>query len=108
MLPVWSRPNSYPFPGFYLSVVRLLKTLSEMEKLLVTSNFPLSHSVSYPLEELSAFFIKFKNCRLQTFNLDQSEKFTFGKDFKKKHTKLKQHSRYIDTLLAIHRKEFLK
>ena len=38
---------------------RLLKTLWEKEKLLVTSNFSFSHSVFYPFGELSAIFIKF-------------------------------------------------
>ena len=45
-------------PGFYVSAVRLLKTLWEKEKLLVTSNFSLSHSVFYLFEELSAIFNK--------------------------------------------------
>ena len=37
-----------------------LKTLKEKEKLLVTSNFSSSHSVSFPYGELPAIFIKFK------------------------------------------------
>ena len=37
----------------------LLKTLWEKEKLLVTSNFSLSHSVFYLFKEHSATFIKF-------------------------------------------------
>ena len=47
----------------------LLKTLWEKEKLLVTSNFSFTHSVFYPLKELSAIFIKFKIviCRLFQF-----------------------------------------
>ena len=36
----------------------LLKTLREKEKLLVTSNFSFSHSILYPLEELSFIFIR--------------------------------------------------
>ena len=36
----------------------LLKILWETEKLLVTSNFSLSHSVFYPFRKLSAIFIK--------------------------------------------------
>ena len=35
-------------PGFYVSVVEVLKTLWEKEKLLVTSNFSFSLSVFYP------------------------------------------------------------
>ena len=38
----------------------LLKTLWEKEKLLVMSNFSFSHSVFYPVGELSAILIKFK------------------------------------------------
>ena len=36
------------------------ETLREKEKLLVTSNFSFSHSVFYPLGELTSIFIKFK------------------------------------------------
>ena len=45
----FSKPSSLTLsqtsPGFYMSAVRLLKTLWEKEKLLVTSNFSFSHSV---------------------------------------------------------------
>ena len=44
----------------------LLKTLWEKEKLLVTSNFSFSHSVFYLVREISAFFVKFENIRLQS------------------------------------------
>ena len=56
-------------PGFYVSVVQVLKTLWEMEKLLVTSNFSFSHSVFYPSGDLSAIFIKFEIvvCKLFQF-----------------------------------------
>ena len=43
-------------PGFYI----FLKTLWEKEKLLVTSNFPFSHSVLYPFREFPTIFIKFE------------------------------------------------
>ena len=48
---------------------RLLKTLWEKVKLLVTSNFSFSHSVFYPFGELFAIFIKFKIvvCKLFQF-----------------------------------------
>ena len=48
---------------------RLLKTLWEKEKLLVTSNFSFCHSVFYSLEELSSVFIKFEIvvCKLFQF-----------------------------------------
>ena len=48
-------------PVFYVSAAQFfLKTLWEKEKLLVTSNFPFSHSVFYPFWDLAAMFIKFK------------------------------------------------
>ena len=49
--------------------IRLLKTLWEKEKLLVTSNFSFSHGVFYPFGKLSAIFIKFKIvvCKLFQF-----------------------------------------
>ena len=53
-----------PFPNkpwfFHVCSTNLLKTLWKMEKLLVTSNFSFSHSVSYSFGELSAIFIKFE------------------------------------------------
>ena len=47
----------------------LLKTLWEMEKLLVTSNFSFSHSVFYQYKELCAISVKFENvvCKLFQF-----------------------------------------
>ena len=47
-------------PGFYMSAIQVLKTLSEKEKLLITSNFSFSHSVFYPFEDFSAIFIRVK------------------------------------------------
>ena len=49
-------------PCFYLSAVqkKSFKTLWEKEKLLLTSNFSFSHSVSFPFGELSTIFIKSK------------------------------------------------
>ena len=46
--------------SFYVSRVQGLKTLQEKEKLLIMSNFSFSHSVFFPLRDLSAIFIKFK------------------------------------------------
>ena len=63
----------YPFPSkaFVLCVCNLsfLKTLSEVEKLLVKSNDYLSffHSVFYPFLEHSAIFIKFHNVFCELF-----------------------------------------
>ena len=53
----------------------LLKTLRRKEKLLIISNFSFSHSVYYPLGELSAIFIKSKNCRLQALSIWKSLQF---------------------------------
>ena len=54
--------NPFPNKSWFLLVCNrsLLKTLWEKEKLLVTSNFFFSHSVSYQSDELSAIFIKFE------------------------------------------------
>ena len=62
--------NLFPNKPWFLRVcsTSLLKTMWEKEKLLVTSNFSLSHSVFCLFGELSASFIKFinlSNCRLQ-------------------------------------------
>ena len=57
-------------PVFYGSAVKVFwKTLWEKEKLLVTSSFSFSHSVSCPFGELSTIFIKFKIvvCKLFEF-----------------------------------------
>ena len=47
-----------PFPEqalfLHICCTSLLKTLWNKEKLLVTSNFSFSHSIFYPLGELSA------------------------------------------------------
>ena len=51
----------------------LLKTLWEKEKLLVTSNFSFSHSVSYPFGELSAIFIILKFSSANSFSLEESK-----------------------------------
>ena len=56
--------------GFYVSAVQVFKkTLWEMEKLLVTSNFSFSNSIFYPFGELSVIFIKFEIvvCKLFQF-----------------------------------------
>ena len=51
----------YKYKPWFLRVccTSLLKTLWEMEKLLVTTNFSFSHSVFYPFGELSSIFTKF-------------------------------------------------
>ena len=66
--------NPFPYKPWSLRVCSrsLLKTLQEKEKLLVTSNFSFSHSVFYPLEKLSAIFIKFEIvvCKVFQFGRD--------------------------------------
>ena len=73
----------YPFPNkpWFLPVCRTspLKTLLEMEKLLITSNFSFSHSVFYPFLELSAIFIKRKIVVCKRFELGTVENLSFGK-----------------------------
>ena len=62
-------------PGFYGSVVQVLKTLCEKEKLLVTSNFSFSHSVFYPFRELFPHFHQIQNCCLQLRSVWKGLKF---------------------------------
>ena len=54
--------NPFPNKPWFLRVCNTshLKTKWEKEKLLITSNFSFSHSVFYPLGELSTIFIKLK------------------------------------------------
>ena len=60
----------------------LLKTLWENEKLLVKSNFSLSHSVFYPFLESSTIFIKFKIVACKVFELGRVKNLSFGKGLK--------------------------
>ena len=63
--------NLFPNKPWFLSVcgTSLLKTPSEKEKLLLTSNFFFSHSVFYPFGELFIIFIEFEMviCKLLLF-----------------------------------------
>ena len=54
--------NPFPNKPWFLCVcsTSLMKTLREKEKLLVTSNFSFSHSVFYPIGQLTTIFLKFK------------------------------------------------
>ena len=69
--------NAFPNKPWFSRVCNtiLLKTLWEKEKLLVTSNFSFSHSIFYPLGELSAFFIKFEIVISKVFWVWKSLKF---------------------------------
>ena len=55
-----SKVNPFPNMPLFLCVcsTKLLKTWWEKEKLLVTSNFSLPHSVFYPSRELYSIFMK--------------------------------------------------
>ena len=69
-----------PKKNWFLRVwwTRLLKTLWEKEKLLVTSNFSFSHSVFYPFGELSAIFIKFEIVVCKLFQFGRVSNLLFG------------------------------
>ena len=79
--PVPMSFNPFPYNPWFLCVCSTshLKTLLEKEKLLVTSNFSFSHSVFYPLGELSAIFHQIQNCRLQSLSVWKSLNLSFGK-----------------------------
>ena len=66
--------NPFPNKPWFLCVcsTSLLKTLSEKEKLLVTSNFSFSHRFFYLFGELSAICIKFETvvCKLLQLGRD--------------------------------------
>ena len=67
-------------PGFLrVCSTSPLKTLWEKEKLLVTSNFSFSHTVSYPFGELSASFIKFRFVVCELFQFGRVWNVLFGK-----------------------------
>ena len=53
----------------------LLKTLWEKQKLLVTSNFSISHGVFYPFGWTFCYFHQVLNCRLLTLSVWKSLKF---------------------------------
>ena len=65
--------NPFPEKPLFLRVcsTSLLKTLWEKEKVLVTSDFSFSHSISIRLENTSAIFI--------TYEIDVCKLFQFGK-----------------------------
>ena len=63
--------NPFPNKPWFLLVcsTRLLKTMWEKEKLLITSNLSFFHSVFYPFGVVSTIFIKFETvvCKLFQF-----------------------------------------
>ena len=67
-------------PGFYESAeTSYLKTLWEKEKLLVMSNFSLSHSVFNPFGEFFAIFVIFEMLSANAFSSEESEICHLGK-----------------------------
>ena len=55
-----------------MSAVKVFwKHCGDKEKLLVTSNFSFSHSVSHPFGELNANFMKFEIVVCQLFEFDR-------------------------------------
>ena len=81
--------NIYSFPNkpWFLHVcsTSLLETQWEKEKLLVSSNFSFSDSVSYPFGELSAIFIKFESVVCKLFHILKSLQFVVWKMVKLVH-----------------------
>ena len=78
--------NPFPNKPLFLRVCSTshLKTLWEKKKLLVTSNFPFSYSVSRPFRELSANFIKLKIVICKLFLFGKSLKFVVWERVKMK------------------------
>ena len=66
------KKNYNPFPNkplfLHVCSTSLLKNLWENKKWLVTSNFSLTHSISYPFRELSTIYIRFKIVVGKLFN----------------------------------------
>ena len=81
---IWERVNPFPNKTCFLFVcsTSLLKTLWKKEKLLVTSNFSFSYSVFYPLEEVSAIFIKFVIVVSKLFQFGRVLILSFGKELR--------------------------
>ena len=74
--------NPFPNKPWFLRIrsTSIFKTLRENEKLLVMSNFSISNSVFYPLEDFSAVFIKFKKLlSANPLSLEESKMRRLGK-----------------------------
>ena len=73
--------NSFPNKPWFLRVfsTSLLKTLWGKEKLLVTSNFPFTHSVFYCLENFLQFSSNLKLSSADCFNFEESKICCLGK-----------------------------
>ena len=73
--------NPFPIMPLFLCVysTSLLKTVLEKEKLLVKSNFSLSHTVFYPFGELPTIFIKLKIVVCKLVSVRRVSNLLFGK-----------------------------
>ena len=71
--------NTFPNKPWFVHVciTSFLKTLAKGE--IVMSNFPFSHSVSYPFGELSTIFINLKLSSANCFSLEESRICRLGK-----------------------------
>ena len=79
--------NPFPNKPLFIPVcsICILKTLWEKEKLLVTSNFSLSHSVFYTYGKLPAIFIKSKIVVCKLFQFGSVCILSFRKGLRKGH-----------------------
>ena len=66
-------------PVFYVSAIHVLKTLREKKKLLVTSNFSFSHSVSIRMDNVLPFSSNLKLSSANSFSLEESKFRRLGK-----------------------------
>ena len=73
--------NTFPNKPLFLRVCRtnLLKTLWEKEKLLIKSNFSISHSVFTLLENFPSFSSNLKLLSANSFSLEESKICCLGK-----------------------------
>ena len=83
---VWKHFNPSPNKPWILCVcsTKLLKTIWEKKKLLVTSNFSFSHSVFYPFGDLSTIFIKCEIVVCKLFQFGKVKNLLFGKGLRKR------------------------
>ena len=83
ILSIWSSPKFCPKLTLSQTSpcsISLLKTQSKKDKLLVTSSFPFSHSVFYPLGKFSAIFINFEIVVCKLLQFGRVLKLSFGKE----------------------------
>ena len=84
---IWRFCTFNPFPKkapvLCVCNTSLLKTLWEKKKLLVTSNFSISHSVFYVFGELYVIFVKLEIVVCKLFQFGSVLNISFGKELKK-------------------------